>query len=236
MKGEGPLQEHGGRTDTRIVPRIVVLSPMRIYREGLAHALVQHGWINVVGTAARINELTPILSAATVDVVLFDLGVEGGLAALQRLGSNRELKVVALGISEEEAHLLACARAGIAGYITQDDTLQVLVQRIREATVGEFSCSPRVAATLLRSLAVSTIVDRRQKVTARLTPRELEILQLIERGLSNKEIARHLTIQVATVKNHVHNILEKLGVRHRADAARVAHFIESAPSGAWRQP
>jgi DNA-binding NarL/FixJ family response regulator len=219
MKDEGALQEHG-RTDPRVVPRIVVVSPMRIYREGLAHALTQHGSINVVGAAARINELTPLLAATTVDVVLFDLGVEDGLAALKRLGGYLELKVVALGLSEEEAHIVACARAGIAGYVTQDDTLQELVQRIRDATVGEFSCSPRVAARLLRSLAVSTIVDSRQTVPARLTPRESEIVQLIERGLSNKEIARHLTIQVATVKNHVHNILEKLGVRHRADVAR----------------
>jgi two-component system nitrate/nitrite response regulator NarL len=125
------------------------------------------------------------------------------------------------------------ARAGIAGYVTQDDTLQVLVQRIHDATVGEFACPPRVAATLLRSLAVSTIVDGRQRAAARLTQRELEIVQLIERGLSNKEIARHLTIQLATVKSHVHNILEKLGVRHRNDAVRAALSSESQSGGRW---
>jgi DNA-binding NarL/FixJ family response regulator len=208
---------------------------MRIYREALAHGLALHGSINVIGAAARISELTSLLSTA-VDVVLFDLEVEGGLVALRQLGIYLALKVVVLGLREEEAHIVACARAGIAGYVTQDDTLQELVQRIRDATVGEFSCPPRVAATLLRSLAVSTIVDSRQTVAVRLTRRELEVVQLIERGLSNKEIARHLTIQVATVKNHVHNILEKLGVRHRADAVRAAHSIESPPGVAGGQP
>jgi two-component system nitrate/nitrite response regulator NarL len=222
--------------DSEIVPRIVVVSPMRIYREGLAHALAQYGSISVVGAVGHINDLTPILKDAAVDVVLFDLAAEGGLTALRRLASSFELKVVVLGLSEEEAHIVACARAGIAGYVTLDGTLHELVQRARDATVGEFNCPPRVAATLLRSLAVSTMVDNPRTATGRLTPRESEIVQLIARGLSNKQIARHLTIQVATVKNHVHNILEKLGVRRRADAVRVAYAIEISPSNGWNRP
>ncbi len=221
VKVERVLQGHD-----RTEPRVFVVCSMRIYREGLADGLARHGSMNVVGAAARINELVSLLTNIGVDVVLFDLAAEGGLAALRRLGTYHELKVVVLGLSEEDAHIPACARAGIAGYVTHEDTLQELVQRVHDAAVGEFSCSSRFAATLLRSLAVSTVVDGGQTVAARLTRRESEIVQLIERGMSNKEIARHLTIQVATVKNHVHNILEKLGVRHRADAARVAHSIE----------
>jgi two-component system, NarL family, nitrate/nitrite response regulator NarL len=210
------------------LPRLVVISPMRIYREGLAHVLAQEGSISVVGAAACVNELTPLLSAAAVDVVLFDLAVDGGLAALRRLTSYIELKVVVLGLNEEERQIVACARAGIAGYVTRDATLHELTQRIREATVGEFRCPPRVAATLLRNLAVPRFADGGHVAAARLTPRESEIVQLIERGMSNKEIARHLTtIQLATVKNHVHNILEKLAVRDRADAVRAARSIET---------
>jgi two-component system, NarL family, nitrate/nitrite response regulator NarL len=224
-----------GRTDPSVVPRIVVVSPVRVYREGLAHVLAQHG-SNVVGAVAQIKELTALLTTAAVDVVLFDLAVDGGIAALRRLGSNVDLKVVVLGLSEDEGHIVACARAGIDGYVTQDATLQELIQRIGDAIVGEFTCPPRVAATLVRSLALSPLVDGRQIEAAHLTPREWEIVQLIEQGLSNKEIARHLTIQVATVKNHVHNILEKLAVRHRADAVRVARSIEGTGSiagGGW---
>ena len=224
MTGERAF-EVAGRTDAR--PRLVVVSPMRIYREGLAHVLAQQGSINVVGVAARISELTPLLTAAAVDVVLFDLAVDGGLAALRRLGSYVGPKVVVLGLSEDEGPIVACARAGIAGYVTQEATLQELIERIREASIGEFSCPPRVAATLLRNFAAPRFADDRRTVIPRLTPRESEIVQLIERGMSNKEIARHLTIQLATVKNHVHSILEKLAVRHRADAVRAARSIEA---------
>jgi DNA-binding NarL/FixJ family response regulator len=199
---------------------------MRLYREGLVHVLAQEGSIIVVGAAARINELAPLLTSAAVDVVLFDLAVDGGLAALRQLSSCIEVKVVVLGLNEDERQIVACARAGIAGYVTQDANLHELMQRVREATVGEFSCPPRIAATLLRNLALPRLADDRHTVTPRLTPRESEIVRLIETGMSNKEIARHLTIQLATVKNHVHNILEKLAVRGRADAVRAARAIE----------
>jgi two-component system nitrate/nitrite response regulator NarL len=201
---------------------------MRIYREGLADVLAQQQSISVVGVAARISELTPLLKAAAVDIVLFDLTADDGLAALQLLSSYVQLKVVVLGLSEEESHIVACARAGIAGYVTLEATVEELTQRIREAAVGEFSCPPRVAATLLRSLALSRVADDTRTSAARLTPRESEIVQLIERGMSNKEIARHLTIQLATVKNHVHNILEKLAVGGRAEAVRAVRSIQDA--------
>jgi two-component system nitrate/nitrite response regulator NarL len=227
LKAERELLERGHGNSQ--LPRVVVVSPIRIYREILANALTQYGSIGVVATVAHISELGPILTDAAVDVVLFDLAVEGGLTALRWLAHFFGLKVVALGLSDEEAHIIACARAGIAGYVTPDDTLNELVRRVHDATAGEFNCSPRVAATLLRSLAASTISDGSLTITGRLTPRESEIVQLIARGLSNKQIAGHLTIQVATVKNHVHNILEKLGVQRRADAVRVAHAIEILP-------
>ena len=206
--------------------RVVVVSPMRIYREGLAHVLGQQAAVVVVGVAGRVDELAPLLISRDVNVVLFDLSTPGGLAALRQLATYADVKVVVLGLAEDDGPILACARAGIAGYVTQDATLAELTQRIRDATAGEFTCSPRLAATLLRGLAASSVVYS-PAPGARLTPRECEIVDLIERGLSNKEIARQLTIQLATVKNHVHNILEKLSVRRRSDAVRAARSMES---------
>jgi two-component system, NarL family, nitrate/nitrite response regulator NarL len=215
------------RMDSAVTPRIVVVSPTRVYRESLVHMLVEEGSMSVVAAAARIGDLTPLLSTAAVDVVLFDLATDGGLAALQRLSWDSQLKVVVLGLNEDEGHIVDCARAGIAGYVTQDANVHELMRRIDDAIIGEFNCPPRVAATLLRSLALPT-VDDCQIAPARLTPREWEIVQLIERGLSNKEIAQYLSIQLATVKNHVHNILEKLGVRRRAEAVRVSRSLEAS--------
>jgi DNA-binding NarL/FixJ family response regulator len=204
---------------------------MRIYREGLAFVLGQDNSVQVIGGAARVQELAPLLAVPDVDVVLFDLAVEGGLAALHQLRGYVKIKVVVLGLGDEEEPVLACARAGIAGYVSQEAGLVELTRRIREAADGEFRCSPRMAATLLRNLAtVPPLTAGRAAGVNRLTPREAEIVHLIGRGLSNKEIARSLTIQVATVKNHVHNILEKLSVQHRADAVRAARSIETYPA------
>src|SRR5687768_3391714 len=92
------------------VPRIVLVSPMRVYREGLANMLAQERSIEVVGVAARINELSPLFTSTAIDVLLFDLAAEGGLAALRWLGRNVGLKVVVLGLSEDEGDIVACAR------------------------------------------------------------------------------------------------------------------------------
>ncbi len=208
------------------VVRVVLVSPVRLYREGLAHILSQEESVRVVGVSARAEELDPVLRSTQVDIVLFDLAVEGGLSALQRINQCTEAKILVLGLGDEDGPILACARAGIAGYVTKDSTLMDLTARIREAAAGEFRCSPRLAAVLLRNLAVSA-PWRTSTAGASLTTRELQIVQLIERGLSNKEIARHLTIQLATVKNHVHNILEKLSVQRRADAVRAVRSLDS---------
>jgi two-component system, NarL family, nitrate/nitrite response regulator NarL len=214
-------------TNSRVVPRIVVICPIRVYGEGLAQMLAQQGSIEVVGVAARISDLMSLLTTTAIDVVLFDPAVEGGLLTLRRLHSNTELKVVVLGLCEDDGHIVACARAGIAGYVTHDATFNDLMQRILDAMAGDFRCPPRVAASLLRGLALSRSVGDRDIAAVHLTRREWEIIQLIEQGFSNKEIARDLTIQLATVKNHVHNILEKLAVRRRSDAVRVTRSIQA---------
>ncbi len=149
--------------------------------------------------------------------MLFDVGGDPGTAGLRQLARYEGLHVIALGVVEDQDSVIACAEAGIAGYATPNSSLAELVQTIRAAARGDFSCPPHIAAGLLRRLA--TVAPRELPAyQARLTLRECEIVSLIERGLSNKEIARRLGIQLATVKNHVHNILDKLGVARRADA------------------
>src|SRR5829696_1099470 len=121
ISAEGAIGRLHQKTDH--IPRVVVVSPIRIYREGLAHVLGQHRSVQVVGTAAGINELAPLLGGASADVVLFDLAVEGGLASLRRLRTYHDVRVIVLGLTEDEEPILACARAGIAGYVTQDATV-----------------------------------------------------------------------------------------------------------------
>ena len=198
--------------------RIFMISPVRIYREGLAHVLGETPAIRIVGMASHADEAAALLADTCADVTLFDISDAAGLAEVRRLSSVGH-KVVVLGVTEDAEMIVSCAEAGIAGYVTRNDSLAVLAQTIREAAHGEFTCPPHIAGCLLRRLAF--IGEQKTAVASRprLTAREQEIVRLIDLGLSNKEIARRLSIQMATVKNHVHNILKKLGVSHRADAA-----------------
>jgi DNA-binding NarL/FixJ family response regulator len=171
---------------------------------------------DVVGAAAGADGCIQRALEVTPDVVLIDLAMPDAIVAVRALG--RSFNVVALGVPEVERTVIAAAEAGVAGYVTREASLDDVVAALESVVHGEMICSPRIAATLLRRVTALASLTR-PGPAARLTSRELEILELIELGLSNKEIAARLFIQLATVKNHVHNILEKLQVDGRAEAA-----------------
>jgi DNA-binding NarL/FixJ family response regulator len=202
--------------------RALIVAHTRLFREGLADALRQVAEIEVVATARSVDEAAARVAETRPAIALVDTGSADGVATVRALA--RELPVVALAVPEHEAEIVALAEAGIAGYVTRDASLDDLVAAVTSVARGEALVSPRVAATLFRRVA-ALAAERRVTDEAglpRLTRRERQIIDLIEAGLSNKEIAIRLQIQFATVKNHVHNILEKLQVAHRADAvARV---------------
>jgi two-component system, NarL family, nitrate/nitrite response regulator NarL len=189
--------------------RVLMLSPVRIYREGLGHVLGEEPGIRVVGSTPSLDEAVLLLRAAPADVVLLDAGVDRPLVALRRLGQQDGPRVVLFGVLGIEHQLLARAAAGVAHCVSSDGSVAELLQAVH-AAAGDQPGQPAAAGARHRP---------QLPWQPRLTMREREIVQLIDQGLSNKEIAGLLGIQVATVKNHVHNILEKLGVRRRADAA-----------------
>jgi DNA-binding NarL/FixJ family response regulator len=134
-------------------------------------------------------------------------------------GASLPVKVVAFSVAETEDEICECAEAGIAGYVARDGSKEDLIAAVEYAVRGEVICSPRAAACLFRRLAAHVRTTRQRPREAALTSREQDIIALIDKGLSNKEIARQLKISLPTVKNHVHNILEKLQVRRRGAAA-----------------
>jgi DNA-binding NarL/FixJ family response regulator len=139
--------------------------------------------------------------------------------------------VVALAITESEAGVLACAETGVAGYVTRDASMDEVVATLLAVARGELACPPAIAASLFRH--VGTLSARRgEPAPDVLTPREREIVELIEQGLSNKEISRRLSIGLSTVKNHVHNLLEKLHVPRRGAAAARLREPEREHAGA----
>jgi two-component system, NarL family, nitrate/nitrite response regulator NarL len=200
--------------------RVLIVNDSPLYREGLAHVLGKFENISVVGAVSHPGEILEQAADFQPDVILVQLTVSQGPSALRAfVDAAPKAKVIALGVPDAEKTIIACAEAGAAGYLLQHESLDDLVATVERAARGEVSCSPRIAATLFRRIGELAAERGARAVEARLSPRELEIVDLIDRGLSNKEIALCLSIEVRTVKNHVHNILEKLQVRRRGEAA-----------------
>jgi DNA-binding NarL/FixJ family response regulator len=216
-----------GRDLAAVLPRVVVAADVCLYREGLAHSLERRGAAEVAGMAATRDEAVDLVLASNPDVVLIDMGMRGAPDVVRAVREAMpRVQVVALAITETEEVVVACAEAGVAGYVARDASMDDLVRTLRAVARGELDIPARIAASLFRRVGV--LAGRREDPpgTHALTPREREIVALIDRGCSNKEIARRLQIELSTVKNHVHNLLEKLGVRRRsAAAARVRETV-----------
>jgi two-component system, NarL family, nitrate/nitrite response regulator NarL len=201
------------------VPRVYIVSDVRLYRDGLTSVLQGH--LKVIGTGRSCDFLDQI-ATLHLDVLLLDLTVRD---SLQIPGRVRQilpaLPVVAFAVGELENDVLACAEAGISGYVMHNEAAEDLVETVCCALKGELMCSPRIAALLFDRMA--TLNKRRVSdvADAYLTRREREIASLIARNLPNKEIARQLRLGPTTVKNHVHNILQKLNIHRRGDVARM---------------
>jgi DNA-binding NarL/FixJ family response regulator len=199
---------------------VVILADIRLYREGLADVLGRHDSIRVVGTASGNQEDVASVRDLAPDVALVDMAMLDGVSVVRSLAETAPaVKVLALAVPETESDVLACAEAGIAGYVPREGTLADLIAALHGVARGEAFCSPRIVAVLLRRIADLSIESQPLAAAGRLTARELEIVDLIDRGLTNREIAEGLNIELPTVKNHVHNILEKLQIRRRHDAA-----------------
>lgn len=217
---------HGSRpSDDGSGVGVLVATPIRLYQDGIAHYLRSSSEFGVLGTSTDCESTIALAKRLSPDVILLDMALDNSHATARTLrGSLPSALIIALAVPESEGHVLGCVEAGISAYVPRDASLQELVDTIRAALRGEIRCSPRIVAGLFRRIA--TLSDRTPTVTAApLTRRENEVLGLIADGLSNKQIARRLCIAVPTVKNHVHNILEKLGATSRSDAvARARSF------------
>jgi two-component system nitrate/nitrite response regulator NarL len=202
--------------------RVIIVISVRLYREGLAQLLGQQEGFEVVGTASDGEAAAARLMEVEPDVALIEMAAPHVDVLIEALAKRRSrVPLVALGVSGSDSDLLACAERGAAGFVTSDASLEELTGTIRRAADGELVCSPRTAGTLLRRLGALAAERRPEALGTVLTRREREVAALMREDLSNKEIATRLCIEVATVKNHVHNVLDKLQVHRRSDAARL---------------
>jgi two-component system, NarL family, nitrate/nitrite response regulator NarL len=197
---------------------IFIVADIRLYREGLARCLAEK--YDVVGTASDGEEAVQRAFELRPELVLVDMAMLESAPTVRAIVElESPVRVVALAVPETEGHVLACAEAGISGYVPREASLRDLLATIDNVANGEVVCSPRIVASLFQRVATLATQRVPSSPYTMLTAREAEVVDLIDQGLSNKEIAGQLFIEVATVKNHVHNILEKLQVRRRSDAA-----------------
>jgi DNA-binding NarL/FixJ family response regulator len=203
--------------------RALIVGRSRIHRDALAAVLARGERVHVVGMASHREEIFAHLEAERPDIVLIDVTMSDVASTVVDIRARAPgVKVVAITLGETEAEVVALAEAGVAGYVVADASLEDLTVAVESAARGELYCSPRVAFTLLRrvgALAMQIKTEEGAGPLSELTPREQDILKLVDQGMSNKEIAKQLGIGVATAKNHVHNILEKLHVHRRINAS-----------------
>jgi DNA-binding NarL/FixJ family response regulator len=196
-----------------------------LFRDNLAAVIAAAG--AVVSVAWDLPTLVTAVQNSAPDIILVNIATfDSGMLLDAASTTFPSARLIALGVSEDdEATIVACAEAGVAGYHTRNQSLEDLLVLMIKVVSGESVCSPRVSAVLLRRLSALASAREPAKKELVLTTREAQILQMLRVGMSNRDIATQLSIAVHTVKNHVHSLLNKLGVTTRAEAAALSHGV-----------
>jgi DNA-binding NarL/FixJ family response regulator len=199
---------------------VIVVDDHELFRRGLIDLLAERG-VQVAGEAALAEQAIRQAADLGPSVVLMDLSMPGmsGIEAIQRLtAAAPQARVVVLTMMTDDQHVMSALLAGACGYLLKDASVDQIVEGIRSAARGESSISPRIASRLIRRLREPESIEPGLSGSD-LTPRELEVLELLAKGLDNAEIAQTLFLSQHTVKNHVSSLLIKLQVENRIQAA-----------------
>jgi two-component system, NarL family, response regulator LiaR len=201
-----------------VVIRVLLVDDHSVVREGLRMFLGRDPDLDVVGEAADGEEAVELAQQLQPDVVLMDLLMPGmdGITAIKTIRSSLpDTEVIALTSVLESEAVLSSVKAGAIGYLLKDTQALELRKAIKAAAAGQVQLSPQASAYLLHSIRTHETHDT-------LTDREMEVLRLLARGKSNKEIAHDLQVVEDTIKTHIRHILTKLGVQSRTQAVLTA--------------
>jgi DNA-binding NarL/FixJ family response regulator len=218
---ERPERRGVGVADERI--RIVIADDHELFRRGLRMVLEDEEDIEVVGEAGDGEEVVDLATEAAPDVVVMDvrMPILSGIEATERIKEDLPTtKILMLTISDEEDDLYEAIKAGANGYLLKEISIDEIGNAVRSVNGGQSLISPSMASKLLNEFAamVRKEEEKQQVPAPRLTPREMEVLEHVAKGMNNREIAKALFISENTVKNHVRNILEKLHLHSRMEA------------------
>lgn len=215
----GKLNTGGDRPDG---PRILLVDDHDLFRTGLRSLLAEQG-VDIVGEAGSGAEAVRLARELAPDVVVMDLDLPGmnGVEATRLIApGSPPPRVVVLTISDQDDDVLEAIMAGACGYLLKDASVQELILGIQAAAAGEALLSPAIARKVLQRVrATSPPPGAAERIRSELSDRELQVLKLLAHGADNARIARELVISPKTVKNHISNILMKLQIDNRIQAA-----------------
>jgi DNA-binding NarL/FixJ family response regulator len=201
---------------------VLIVDDHDLFRTGLRNLLEEQG-VEIVGEAASGSQALDVVREAPPDVVIMDLNMPGmnGVDATRHISRDAPLtRVIVLTISDQEQDVMDAILAGACGYLLKDASIQTLMQGIQAAAIGESLISPHIAGRVLQHVRATTAApEAAATIRAELSDREIEVLKLIANGKDNAMIARDLHISPKTVKNHISNILMKLQIENRIQAA-----------------
>lgn len=201
---------------------IIVLTPVRMFGDGLGAYFSGRPNMCVVAVVDDLARLRDTLATAEAHVVLVDVTQGIDLFDLRAIAAEwPDVAIVALGLNEHKQEVIRCGRAGFTGYVARDTPIDALCTALSDIVAGRLACPPEIVGGLLRALfRREPRTEENTDLGLDLTRRESEVLDLLGEGLSNKEIGSKLCLSVATVKHHVHNLLDKLKLSRRAQAMR----------------
>jgi DNA-binding NarL/FixJ family response regulator len=206
---------------------IVVVTPVRLLGDGLAYCFGSRPQFTAVAVLNDLAMLRSVLTETEIHVALIDVTQSIDLIDVRNIAIQwPDTKLIALGLIENRHEVIKCGRAGFAGYVAREATIDGLCTALCDIVEGRVACPPHISGGLLQALFREGPQSETSLSDATLTRRERQVLALVGRGLSNKEIGKQLCLSVATIKHHVHHLLAKLGLSRRAEAMR---RVQDAP-------
>ncbi|MES2793929.1 MAG: response regulator transcription factor [Planctomycetota bacterium] len=200
---------------------VVVLTPVRLLGDGLASCFSSTPQFTTVHVVHDLAALRSALEITDTDVALVDVTQTIDLIDVREIAIQwPDTPLVARGLTEERQQVIKCGRAGFSGYVAREATIEGLCVALSDIVAGRVACPPEITGGLLRALFRKGPQTEESLTDPMLTRRESEVLALISRGMSNKEIGKELCLSVATIKHYVHQVLTKLGLSRRAEAMR----------------